>query len=300
MDLTQIALNAHGRDVVLKLIAGDHVTKSIVTTNDFYERPLLDDIMRRTQPEDLVVDLGAYVGTHTTFLAAVAGLRIIAIEPNPMSADVLQQNIELNHIADLVELHRVAVGSEEGVGELVTNDEHNFGMTSIKEGDGDVRIQTLDQLVAERDVVVMKIDIEGMEPQALEGAGETIARSRPAIYVEVANLVMERTLLAALRPLDYRFVREFNATPTQLFLPTEHVAPNLYPESLAEQASEQAHALTDAIKAVNTLARRVDAMRQSINLLTEKVAQIEEARLNQAGQIPDGVGEPNAVDPEEE
>jgi FkbM family methyltransferase len=300
MDLTQVALSAHGREVTLKLIAGDHVTKSILTTSDFYERPLLDDIMRRTQPEDMVVDLGAYVGTHTTFLAAVAELRIIAVEPNPLSADLLQQNIDLNHISDLVELHRVAVGSEEGFGELVTRDEHNLGMTAIKEGDGDVSIQTLDRLVAERDVAAIKIDVEGMEPQALEGALDTIARSRPAIYVEVANLVMERTLLAVLRPLDYRFVREFNATPTQLFLPTEHVAPTLYPESLAEQASEQAYALADALKAVNTLARRVDAMRLSMNQLARHLAKIEESSLNEATQTSEGAGEPTAVDPEED
>jgi FkbM family methyltransferase len=300
MDLTQVNLSAHGLEVALKLIPGDHVTKSVLATNDFYERPLLDDIMRRTQPDDLVVDVGAYVGTHTTFLAAVAGLRIISIEPNPLSADVLQQNIDLNHISDLVELHRVAVGSAEGSGDLVMRDEHNLGMTSIKEGDGDVSIQTLDRLVAEREIAVIKIDIEGMEPQALAGAGETIARSRPAIYVEVADLVMERTLLAALRPLDYRFVREFNATPTQLFLPTEHVAPNLYPESLAEQASEQAHVLADAIGAVNMLARRVDAMRLSVNQLADRVSKVEAISRNAATTTQEEVDVTNAVDLEEE
>jgi FkbM family methyltransferase len=275
MDLTKVSLRAYGRRVTLNLPVDDHVTRSITTTNDFYERGLLDDIMRRTRPGDTVVDVGAYIGTHTIFLSAVAGLKVIAIEPNPESLRILESNVAENHVSDRVELHNVAIGANEGLGSLVIRDEHNLGMTAIKPGEGSIDIKTLDTVISGRSVKVMKIDIEGMEPDAIRGASEVISKHRPALYVEVADLAMEREVTAVLEPLGYRYVREFNATPTQLYLPTEHVAPSLYPDSLAEQAQEQAYVMSDVIKQLTNLARRVDALRVSINQLADRVGGLE-------------------------
>lgn len=295
MDLTQASLCANGRQVILNLPIGDHVTRSIIATNDFYERGLLDDIMRRTRPGDTVVDVGAYIGTHTIFLSAVAGLKVISIEPNPESLAILESNIIANHVSDLVELHNVAIGATEGLGSLVVRDKHNMGMTAIKPGEGSIDIKTLDTVISDRPVKVLKIDIEGMEPDAVRGASEVIANHRPALYIEVADLTMEREVKGVLEPLGYRYVREFNATPTQLYLHTEHVAPTLYPESLALQAQEQAFVMSDVLKQLGIIERRVDALRRSINGLADRIGELEshpyEPDSSHAEASPPGISE---------
>lgn len=295
MDLTQVVLSAYGRRVTINMPIGDHVTRSITATNDFYERGLLDDIMRRTRPGDTVVDVGAYVGTHTIFLSVVAGLKVIAIEPNPESLRTLESNVAENHVGDLVETHNVAIGASEGLGSLVIRDEQNLGMTTIKPGEGSIDIRTLDTVISDRPVKVMKIDIEGMEPDAIRGAEKVIANHRPALYVEVADLAMEREVNTVLEPLGYRYIREFNATPTQLYLHTEHVAPTLYPESLARQTQEQAFVMSDILKHLSIIERRVDALRRSINLLADRVGELEphptEPNSSGAGMQAPGISE---------
>ncbi len=297
MDLTQVTLRAYGRRVTLNLPIGDHVTRTITATNDFYERGLLDDIMRRTRPGDTVVDVGAYIGTHTIFLSAIAGLQVIAIEPNPESLRILDSNIAENHVGVLVELHNVAIGATEGLGSLVVRDEHNLGMTAIKPGEGSVDIKTLDTVISDRAVKVIKLDIEGMEPDAIRGAAEVIATHQPALYVEVADLAMEREVSGVLAPLGYRYVREFNATPTQLYLHTEHVAPTLYPESLAIQAQEQAFVMSDVLKHLGIIERRVDALRGSINGLADRISELE-SRPTEPGSTGTDVSAPGISEEE--
>ena len=53
---------------------------------------------------------------------------------------------------------------------------------------GDLRTVPGDSLLADRRVDFIKIDVEGMELDVLRGLAQTIAASRPVIFVECANL----------------------------------------------------------------------------------------------------------------
>lgn len=54
-------------------------------------------------------------------------------------------------------------------------------------------------------VSLIKIDVEGMELEVLEGAMETIKSSRPCLYIETL-LLDDNKILESLRDLDYDFV----------------------------------------------------------------------------------------------
>jgi hypothetical protein len=84
--------------------------------------------------------------------------------------------------------------------------EGNFGGISLGDDDGDVvEMVALDGLMLPA-CHVIKIDVEGMEKEVLDGARQTITRFRPYLYVENDRLDKHAELISALLDLDYRML----------------------------------------------------------------------------------------------
>lgn len=199
----------------------DHIPRQIAQHRNFYEWEMLEDVGHRVPEGALIVDVGANIGNHTVFFSRVLGNPTLAIEPNPAALQQLRRNLSLNGVEDRVEVHGLALGAGEGRGTVVDDDPGNLGRAHVKVGaDGEVRIRSLDDLVGDRDVHLIKIDVEGMEPQVIEGARQTLLRCQPWLLVEAATLEALRPIEALLRPLGYRKRKVYNATPTYLF---EHI-----------------------------------------------------------------------------
>ena len=66
----------------------------------------------------------------------------------------------------------------------------------------ETQVITLDSLGLEK-CSFMKVDVEGMEMEVLEGARETIARCRPYLFLECAFDAGVRPLWEKLRELNY-------------------------------------------------------------------------------------------------
>jgi len=63
-------------------------------------------------------------------------------------------------------------------------------------------------MLGEQQVDFIKIDVEGMEFDVLDGAAATLARCRPILFVEVRKRDLER-YYALVRSLNYRIERTF-------------------------------------------------------------------------------------------
>jgi FkbM family methyltransferase len=160
-----------------KIIEGDtHICKWIEDSgrldHDQNMLPLLIPHLRGT-----VLDIGAFVGDHTTFYARHAD-RVLAFEPNPEAFECLAYNT--GDLAN-VSFHEVGLGARSGTASLVPH--ANAGMATLRSGD-EISIITLDSLSLPS-VTFIKIDAEGWECDILEGARATIARCRPAMLIEV-------------------------------------------------------------------------------------------------------------------
>jgi hypothetical protein len=84
-----------------------------------------------------------------------------------------------------VEFYWSGVGDSSGVIELSPFAQGNEAGTGLNGGTGKfVELLTLDQLHLSN-VSLMKIDVEGMEDQVLDGAKETILKNRPIILIEI-------------------------------------------------------------------------------------------------------------------
>ena len=129
---------------------------------------------------DLFVDVGANVGSYTILACAVVGARGYAFEPVPDTYDRLVENVRLNHVESRVTCLKVGVGSVEGVvsftsGEDTTN---HVVISGEKDPDAiDVRMCTLDSVLEGESPAVAKIDVEGFETPALEGAQKTLNKA---------------------------------------------------------------------------------------------------------------------------
>ena len=158
-------------------------------------------------PGDTVLDVGANIGAHTLWMARRVGPAggVIAFEPQRAVFQTLCANMALNGMTN-VDAYWAAVGAQPGyvtVPRLDPTAAANFGATSLIWGHpGDkVRLMTIDELELSA-CRMIKVDVEGMELDALRGGEATISRLRPILYVE--NDGREAGLIEFILNLGYR------------------------------------------------------------------------------------------------
>ena len=122
---------------------------------------------------DLFADVGANIGSYTVLASAVAGSNSIAIEPVPSTFVHLKNNISINNIEQLVRLVNGGVGSssarlqftkdQDTVNHVIVNGED-------RENAIEVQVSTLDEICKDQIPLLVKMDVEGFELEALKGA----------------------------------------------------------------------------------------------------------------------------------
>jgi FkbM family methyltransferase len=182
-----------------------------------YEREERAWLIEQSRPGDVVLDVGANIGYFTVLLAASVGPsgRVFAYEPHPSNADLIARSVKENGQEAVVTVRRVAVGQSEGELELAfvpeeraTNSGGAFllaaGMAPPR-GHRTTRVPVvaLDQEELPGRVTLIKIDIEGGEPQALRGARRLLARDRPKVLAEINANALRRAGEPADDPLTF-------------------------------------------------------------------------------------------------
>ena len=156
-----------------------------------------DAIERLVGPGAVVVDGGANVGGFTLTAAAVVGPdgAVHAVEASPGTAALLRRNAAANPRHDIV-VHELALADVEGELEFTTF-EAGSGISSLAPAGGGtvvrVRASTLDALTASlARVDLVKLDLEGAELRALQGARRLLAERRPTLLIELEPDHLER------------------------------------------------------------------------------------------------------------
>lgn len=202
----------------------DYIQKKISTELQPYELEMLQDIQANVSAGDLVLDVGANIGNHTLYLAAIAECKVVSFEPNSSLIEAMRRSVEINQLSERVTLMPYGVGHTAGKGHFAALMEENLGGQSIEVGEGDIRIVALDELELPGRVRLIKVDVEGMELPVLEGAVGLIEKDRPLIYVECINADHYKTISTWMESHGYVYWDTFNATPTHLFRPAESVS----------------------------------------------------------------------------
>ena len=181
---SKLTFFAHRRD-----LAGRHIAKY-----GTYE-PLLTrwiaDYLANSSP-GIVIDVGANLGWHAIHAAQHAAVEtVLAFEPDAFNAWLLDRNVTHNSIDNVV-ISTTAIGARRGMVRLHRYKGSNRGRHSVLADYGYgsrlvplIDLDTaLDNLgMADRPVLIVKIDVEGYEPEVVAGAGRTLARA-DAVIIE--------------------------------------------------------------------------------------------------------------------
>lgn len=134
---------------------------------------------------DVFIDVGANIGTWTLFAASKVGNvgRVYSFEPHPVTYKYLTGNVLLNKTNNVTAVN-CGIGNNDG-NLYFTNslDDQNHityenGIDSIK-----IPVNRLDDLMEnERKIRLLKLDVEGFELMALQGAFETLKKTEILIF----------------------------------------------------------------------------------------------------------------------
>ncbi|MFF4806503.1 FkbM family methyltransferase [Streptomyces sp. NPDC001351] len=171
---------SHYGDVLISGMSWEHETRLL---------------QRLTKPGMTVLDVGANYGYTASLFAHQVGLtgRVVSLEPEPVMVELLTRNMATNGHRN-VEIVAAAVGSMPGEMKLwrsATNlacHSLNPDLVPSPLDSVTVSVTTLDDLctkhLAERSPDLIKLDVEGWELEALQGAGDVLSSARPDIWLE--------------------------------------------------------------------------------------------------------------------
>lgn len=164
-------------------------------------QPLLAAAAKYAAGARSVWDVGANCGVFTFAAAHVAahGAQILAVEPDPFLAALVQRSANENENADRqVNVVCTAVSDQQGLARFLVaqrgRSSNSLEQTGHRSTAGGTRYAqyvptvTLDMLLqhfASPDLI--KIDVEGAEVLVLKGAERILRNARPILYVEVGE-----------------------------------------------------------------------------------------------------------------
>jgi FkbM family methyltransferase len=153
---------------------------------DNYESETTEQFERTLTAGMVVLDIGAHVGYYSLLAARLVGPsgKVFSFEPEIDNYQLLRQNIELNGYENIY-TNQCAVSNKVGETTLflanLDSGRHSIYNHSLpQKGSYTVPTVTIDSFLEEQGwpkVDLVKIDVEGAEPDVLEGMGQTVKRS---------------------------------------------------------------------------------------------------------------------------
>lgn len=184
--------------------ASDPALLSLLMETGELERGTRLLIQKLLVPGDTFVDAGANIGMHT--LAAARAMqgrgRVLSFEPLPATCELLRKSVWINGFSNTVEVHQAAVFDRPGRHPLFlgsTSGHHSLYPLSVSTlevpAPVEVPLVRIDDIIGPQTRVnLLKIDVEGAEPEAVAGAAATIdANPGIALIVEFGLSHLQRT-----------------------------------------------------------------------------------------------------------
>lgn len=171
----------------------------------------------------VIIDLGAYIGLSVLYFKSLfPSSRIIAVEPNPEAFKLLSENVEANGLTDVSLFNKAVWKKSQRKGFFIDGTERGWNSTAgfyhgmwtgqQKTTEIEVETITLSELMGDKYVDLMKVDIEGAETAVLTTSEALLKRVRNLIVeFHPLNERQDNKLLKFLR----RFYNQVEITATE-------------------------------------------------------------------------------------
>jgi FkbM family methyltransferase len=190
-----------GQDAVILRGVGQGLRFNVAASHSAFilgnHEPEVQDLLAKVlRPGMVYYDVGANVGFFPVMAARLIGPsgRVVCFEPLPRNARQIAYNAALNGFSN-IEVRCEALGGSNRTEVFNTSAEPTWGMLSTvgkppvqASGQITVEVRTLDSLCDAGGLPspdLIKIDIEGAEAEALNGALATLGRARPVLVIEL-------------------------------------------------------------------------------------------------------------------
>ena len=167
---------------------GDWPHHCIRSDRRLWQQDVLDCLLRHIPVSPHVVDVGSHSGSSAIWFAVMAGAKsVMAIEPDPLSYNLLEANVRLNGLEDRIRTVNSAVWSDSGRAYLESDSITDHGSAQYRPCTSDEKLSvprhSIDELMKDvkHKVDVLFLEMEGYEYMAIQGARKTIAESKPVI-----------------------------------------------------------------------------------------------------------------------
>jgi FkbM family methyltransferase len=182
----------------------EEICRSIFLTG-YYEPNQFIFLDKTLKPGMTFIDVGANMGLYALFAAKKVGPQgfVLAIEPSSREFDRLKKNVQINALTR-IHLLQIAVSNCQTESELLIAVEEHPGHNTLGAFGYEVvtlqkkelvRVERLDSLIQQEKlsrVDVVKMDIEGAEFFALQGAMDILANFHPVLILELSDRTLER------------------------------------------------------------------------------------------------------------
>lgn len=160
-----------------------YISASAHQNKEPWDKYIWDLIISVTHEPSVIVDIGANIG-YFSLMAASLGHKVISIEPMTRNAYKFHSSIIKNHMENNIILYQNAVASYANEQVTLKETHHtnqgngHMSSSNLKEGIYGidyVNTITIDDVLKEYNkVLLMKIDVEGLETAVLDGAKHII------------------------------------------------------------------------------------------------------------------------------
>jgi FkbM family methyltransferase len=180
-----------------------------------YELDLIEALKKKVPETGIAFDVGANIGYLSLVLAELLGPegRVWAYEALPANAERLNENVQKNGFEKRISLKQVAISAKSGQANFKVHASGGMGKLAGAKGRDEnymleIRVESasIDDLVFKQGIPspdLIKIDIEGAEGAALQGANRLLNEVRPLLFIELHGQEAAQEVLDILKKHDY-------------------------------------------------------------------------------------------------
>lgn len=202
----------------------DSIANAIIN-NQIFDREIVDWASKFIKPNTTVLDIGANFGQMSVLFSDMVGKngKVHSFDADNFVYEILNKNIEANSKNGIIIPHFGAVHNVPGetlffpIQDFVQFGTYgSYGIDYNAKNGREVKTITIDDLNIEEEISFIKIDIQGGDLLAMQGAIKTIERNKMPIIFEYEYLFEDRFNMCFqdyvdfIRSINYKFYKVIN------------------------------------------------------------------------------------------